>query len=167
MEENQVKTINLNDIFTEADETLKDFIFRILTDYISIEDIIGDIVAINFCKQEQISNFQGMLLTRLSFNQKFQILEQILKIENSESEKPKIIKKIDDFIKFRNLIAHRKRGFSISKDGLTLYLDRYKDNKIQEEHVTETKRDEIENLGKLCCDELIKIRDKMKKDIFD
>ena len=38
------KSINLNDVFAEADETLKDFIFRLLTDHISIEDIIGDII---------------------------------------------------------------------------------------------------------------------------
>lgn len=160
------KSINLNDVFAEADETLKDFIFRLLTDHISIEDIIGDIIAINFCKQEQISEFQGILLTRLSFNQKFQILEQILKSVNSELEKPKIIKKIDDFTKYRNLIAHRKRGFSISKDGLTLYLDRYKDSKISEERMTEVKRIEIEKLGISCCNELIKIRDEIKTRVF-
>ena len=166
MAEEQKKIINIEDLFTEADESLKEFIFRILTDYISIEDIIGDIIAINFSKQEKISEFQGIILTRLSFHQKFQILEQILKIIYAESEKIKISKKIDDFVKYRNMISHRKRGFSISKDGLTLYLDRYKDNKIQEEPVTETKRNEIEKLGSLCCKELTEIREEMKKKFY-
>lgn len=49
--------INLSDIFDQADETSKEYIYHVLTDHISIEDVMGDIVATYFCKQEKISKF--------------------------------------------------------------------------------------------------------------
>jgi len=154
---------NPMDIFDEADETLKDYIYTVLTDHISIEDVMGDIIAIYFCKQEKISNFQRIMLPKLSFSMKFQILIEILKIENSE-KKPEIIKKIKDFTESRNLIAHRKRGLSISKDGITFYLDRHKDGTNNE--LAEADRFLTIELGRECLEKLREIREEMKRKYY-
>lgn len=154
---------DFNKIFCEADETLKDYIYSVLTNHISIEDVIGDIIAIYFCKQEKISDFQRIMLAKLSFSMKFQILIDILKIENSE-KKPEIIKKIKDFTESRNLIAHRKRGLSISKNGITFYLGRNKDGTNNE--LTETDRGLTVRLGSECLKKLMEIREEMKRKYY-
>jgi len=154
---------NSMDIFDEVDETLKDYIYNVLTDHISIEDVMGDIIAIYFCKQEKISDFQRIMLPKLSFSMKFQILIDILKIENSE-KKPEIIKKIKDFTESRNLIAHRKRGLSISKEGITFYLGRNKDGANKE--LTEADRFLTIELGRECLEKLTEIREEKKRKYY-
>jgi len=154
---------NPADIFDEADETVKDYIYKVLTDHISIEDVMGDIIAIYFCKQGKISDFQRVMLPKLSFSMKFQILKDILKIENSE-KKPEIIKKIKYFTESRNLIAHRKRGLSISKEGVTFYRGRNKYGVDKE--LTEADRFLTIELGRECLEKLTEIREEMKRKYY-
>ncbi|MDH3764928.1 MAG: hypothetical protein OER82_03870 [Nitrosopumilus sp.] len=136
--------------FGEADKPLKDYIHQVLTDHITIESLMEDIIVIYFCEKEKISDFQEIIFPRLPFDKKLQILEQILRIANLETDYGDLAKSVGIFSVHRNAIAHRRRGWSVLKEDVTYDLSRRKDGKTQKYELSESQRTEVISLGVSC-----------------
>ena len=134
----------------DKDDPIKNYIYKVLTDHIRIESIMEDIIVVYFCEKEKISDFQEIIFPRLSFNQKFQFLEQILRTTNLKTDYGDLVKDIRSFSKHRDAIAHRKQGWSISKGDLTYDLSRRKDGKIQKYYLSRDDAEKVMFLGERC-----------------
>lgn len=141
----------------DKDDPIKDHIYYVLTDHIRIESLIEDIIVIYFCEKEKILDFQEIVYPRLSFDKKLQILEQILRITNLETDYGDLVKAISDFTKHRNAIAHRRQGWSILEGNLIYNLSRRKDGKQQSYYLSEDDGLNISGLRLHCITNLKKL----------
>jgi len=153
----------LIDILTDGGKEIKEYVYQVLTDHISIESSMDDIICLYFCNDEKLTAFQEIIIPRLSFDKKLEILDQLLKIANLETDYGYVTNDIRSFSRHRNAIAHRRRGYDITqtftldsdkkkdvKTAITLDLSRKKDGKTQKNISTESTREEIIHLGIRC-----------------
>ena len=140
-----------------SDTIITDPIYHVLTDHIRIESLMEDIIVIYFCEKEKISDFQEIIFPRLPFDKKLQILEQILRITNLETNYGDLVKTIGDFSKHRNAISHRRQGWRISNGHLTYDLSRRKDGKLQPYRLSRDDTEKVWFLGDRCVVNLKKL----------
>ena len=165
--EDDFPTFDFSKFHQDLDKITQNFITTILTRSISIEDKMGDIILHHFCKEDKVNEFQGIILPRLGFSHKVQILQQIMtKYQAIIDDYPTLIKDIKDVYRIRNAIAHRKMGWtarSTKAHETTITLNLFKDGENKTIPLDNENREKYEILCQQCHNNLQKFQNYVMK----
>lgn len=160
-------TFDFSKFHQDLDKITQNFITTILTRIISIEDKMGDVTLHHFCKKDKVNEFQGIILPRLGFSPKVQILKQIMtQYQETSKNYPNLINDIKDVYRIRNAIAHRKMGWtsrSTKAHETTITLNLFKDGENKPILLDNENREKYEILSQQCLDNLQKLQNHIMK----